>query len=84
VLEDAIVDFVFVAIMHVVARVKMFRLFRTLKCFFLIFSLLTRVPHPIVLPVLSRKKMKLPERNSWTAKERKNPREMMPYIVSPV
>jgi hypothetical protein len=56
VLEDAVVDFVFVAMIDVVEQVKVLLFIWNvgkLECFFLIFfSFLTQVPHSILLPVL--------------------------------
>jgi hypothetical protein len=57
VLEDAVVDFVFVVMINVVEKVNMLLFISNVGMFFLdFFSFLTYVPHPILLPVLSPSK----------------------------
>jgi hypothetical protein len=74
VLDDAVVDFVFVAMIDVVEQVKVLLFIWNvgkLEWFFLIFfSFLTQVPHVMLFSVLSQKKRKFLRRNLLTTKER--------------
>jgi hypothetical protein len=56
VLEGAVVDFVFVAMIDVVEQIEMLLFISNVGMFFLdFFSFLTQVPHPILFPVVSHK-----------------------------
>jgi hypothetical protein len=57
VLDDAVVDFVFVAMIDVVEQVKMFHFIANVGMFFLdFFYFFTQVPYPILLPILITQK----------------------------
>jgi hypothetical protein len=55
VLDDTVVDFIFVAMIDVVVQVKMLLFISNVGMIFLAFFF-TQVPHPILLPVLSHTK----------------------------